>query len=109
MTTYVTCFRRGVRMKCLEDRYSYRGALVSVVVYTSSSTICSEVREAISGGVSRVLDFIRRHGGCYIESENPLRASSGDNTVTVEIKPLNVIARMFWSAAVNKAREVCSE
>ncbi|MEM1830475.1 MAG: hypothetical protein QXS63_01840 [Zestosphaera sp.] len=96
-------------MKCVEDQYSYRGALVSVAVYTSSSTICSEVREAISGGISRVLGFIRRHDGCYIESENPLRASSGDNTVTVEIKPLNAIAKMFWGVAVNKAREVCRE
>lgn len=94
-------------MKCFEEQYSYRGASVQVVVHTSANVVCNEVREAISGGISEVLNFVRRHGGCHIKSEKPLEVISGDKTVTVEIRPLNILARMFWSTAVDKAREVC--
>lgn len=94
-------------MKCVDERYSYRGAVVRVVVYTSGSDVCREVREAASGGVSGVLGFISRHGGCYIESERPLRVSSGDGSTTVEVYPENTLAKLLWGAAVDKAKEVC--
>lgn len=96
-------------MTCIDERYTYRGATVRVIVYVSSSDVCREVREAASGGVSGVLGFIRRHEGCYIESESPLRVSSGDGSTTVEVHPENTMARLFWGAAVNKAKEVCRD
>jgi len=94
-------------VKCLESDYSYRGAKVHVVVYTSSEDICSEVKDAASRGVAGVMEFLERHGGCYIRSENPLVAESGDGSVSVEIEPANFLARTFWASAVEKAREVC--
>ncbi|MEM4546668.1 MAG: hypothetical protein QXL83_07835 [Zestosphaera sp.] len=94
-------------MKCFERQYSYRGASVQIVVYTSTDIICDEVKEAILGGINEVLNFIRRHDGCHIRSKEHLEVTSGDNTVTVEIKPLNTLARMFWGTAVDKVREVC--
>ncbi|PUA31683.1 MAG: hypothetical protein B7O98_08825 [Zestosphaera tikiterensis] len=94
-------------MKCLESDYSYSGAKVHVVVYTSSEDICREVKDAESRGVAGVMEFLERHGGCYVKSEKPLVAESGDGSVSVEIKPMNFIARTFWASAVEKAREVC--
>lgn len=95
-------------MKCVEGEYSYRGARFRVSVYTSSSEVCDEVKEAKSGGVGKVLDFVREHGGCRVRSESPLRVSSGDNTTLVEVEPANALARMLWGEVVRRAREVCA-
>lgn len=94
-------------MKCIDREVTYKNAKFHVVVYTSSSHLCEEVLEATSRGVSGVVEFVRKHGGCYVESENPLRIRSGDESTLVEVKPANIIARMFWGMVVEKAKEYC--
>jgi len=94
-------------VRCLESDYIYSGAKVHIVVHTLSEDICREVREAVFRGVASVMEFLKRHGGCHILSESPLVAESGDGSVSVEIEPMNFIARAFWGSAVGRAREVC--
>lgn len=94
-------------MKCIEREISYKNAKFHVVVYTSSSRVCEEVLEATSRGVSGVLEFVTNHGGCYIESENPLRIKSGDESTIVHIEPVNLFARVVWSRVVATARSYC--
>lgn len=94
-------------MKCIEREVSYKNAKFRVVVYTSSSQLCEEVLEAASRGVSGVIEFVNKHGGCYIECENPLRIRSGDESTLVHVEPANFLARVAWSRVVEAARNYC--
>lgn len=93
---------------CVKDAFSYKGASVEVVVETASERVCSEVKNAISEGYSGVLSVVSRHGGCSVISENPLTVVSADGMIKVVAKPANLIARLFWGRAVEKARSICS-
>lgn len=95
-------------MKCVEKEITSKNAKFLVIVYTSSSDVCSEVLNAVSRGVTGVLEFVNRHGGCYVKSENPLKISSGDGSTLVEVRPANFVARMFWGTVIGKAREYCT-
>lgn len=92
---------------CLNTDYNYMGASISVVMYTSSSDVCEEVKRVISRGYEAAMEAIMRHGGCEIKSEQPLKIVSKDGFVEVILEPKNFVAKMFWREAVNRVREVC--
>lgn len=94
-------------VRCIDGEYSYRGVKARIVVYASAESVCGEVKEAASGGVQGVLGFIGRHGGCRVDSESPLRISSIDGEVVVEVEPANMLARMMWGTIVGRVKETC--
>jgi len=92
---------------CTDTEYSYMGAVIRVVVESPSKEICNEVEEASSKGYEGVVDLFKRHGGCKIVSELPLKILSSDENIIVVLEPINFIAKAFWGEAVKKIKSMC--
>ena len=93
---------------CVSDEVEYKGALVRVEAYVSSSYLCNRVREALSSrSLSEALSIVREHGGCRVVSNNPLIIESCDDEIRVVARPGNLVARLGWGRAVSMANDYC--
>lgn len=95
-------------MICIDEVVSYRGAKARVLVEASDSSICEDVLEAWRRkDISRALEIANSHGGCRLVSENPLQVVSRDRKVRVALEPMNLLAKTFWGALVERVRYYC--
>jgi len=94
---------------CIDREFSYRGALVRVIVETSNSTVCRMILEILEHrDFSRIPELVGSHGGCKILSENPLRVISRDEQIALTLKPINFLAKLGWGMVINEARKYCT-
>lgn len=93
-------------MLCIDNEYTYMGATVRTIIYTTSTDICEEVKQVFSKGYEAAMDSIKRYG-CIIESEQPLKITSRDRGIEIVIEPKNFLAKMFWREAINKIKSLC--
>ncbi|MEM4740561.1 MAG: hypothetical protein QXS63_05740, partial [Zestosphaera sp.] len=78
-------------LKCVDRLIDYLGASIRVSITTSSESVCAEV-----SGVrdpQEIVEVVRKHGGCRILSEDPLKVVSTDGEIVVSAEPENLLAR----------------
>lgn len=92
-------------MKCLDKHIEYSGASVKVSVNTSSEDACNEVLN--TRDPLEVLEVVRKHGGCRILSEDPLKVVSVDGEIEVTAEPENLLARAYLGIALERLKRVC--
>lgn len=94
-------------MLCIDRVIDYSGALIKVVVNTSTSSLCQEILGY--NDILNVIDIVKKHGGCKLVSENPIKIVSGDGEIEVVVEPANFLAKMFWGMAIDRVKEVCKD
>lgn len=94
-------------MLCINTEYNYLGAVVRITVETISEEICNEVKSLSSKGYEDFTELLKKHKGCKIISENPLKIISGDETIVSVLEPVNFIAKAFWGEAIKRIKSEC--
>jgi len=92
-------------LKCVDRLIDYLGASIRVTIVTSSESVCGEVRDV--GDPQEIAGIVRRHGGCRITSEDPLKVVSADDEIEVTAEPENLLARAYLGIAVEKLKRLC--
>lgn len=92
-------------MRCLDRSVEYSGASIRVSVETTTESACEEVlrvRDPLE-----LVEVVRRHGGCRVASEDPLKVVSADGEIEVTAEPENLLARAYLGIALERLKRVC--
>ncbi|MCS7111730.1 MAG: hypothetical protein N3D82_04990 [Ignisphaera sp.] len=97
-------------LMCIDTQLNYVGSKIRVTIYTTSSTICEDVKKFIEGGrwqMDGLLKAVEAHGGCLIKLEKPLEMMTNDGAVKIVAEPKSVFIDLYWGSVVDRLRNVC--
>lgn len=92
-------------LRCLDRSVEYSGASFRVSVEAGTDAACEEIRRV--GDPMGLVELARRHGGCRVTSEDPLRVMSADGELVVTVEPENLLARAYLGIAIERLRRAC--
>lgn len=93
---------------CISSSVRRGGAVVFYEIYTVDEETCKNVKNLIERlPPEQLADIAREHGGCIVESEDPLVIASRDGKIKAVAKPGNMLAMAFWGMAISLIKQQC--
>ncbi|MCX8185164.1 MAG: hypothetical protein RMI56_04375 [Sulfolobales archaeon] len=92
-------------MKCLDKHIEYYGASIKISITTLTEAACGEILDIED--FSKMFEVVRKHGGCRITSEDPLKVASVDGEIEISAEPENLLARAYLGIALEKLKKLC--
>lgn len=99
----------GLSMICLDRVVMFRGIAVKVAVSALRNEVCENIKQASAFRFDNIKELIKGSGGCYIESEYPLKIVSKDKNLEIIVEPGSFLTKIYWDDVAKKVKNVLCE